>query len=110
MSCAAPSCERAESCLPNATPLAVQCVAVMRHTIREDECIKDWALTASRPWDPPISKEGVGLVSKGRLSHYYSTFTVLNGLNPFGSVPLHPSNICRWEQLVQICVSTASRR
>ena len=63
MSCAATSRESVEGYLPTAAPLALQYVAVMRHTIREDECSKDWALKASRPWDPPISQVGAGLVS-----------------------------------------------
>ena len=63
MSCDATSSKRGAGCSPRPTLPLLQYVAVMRHTVREDERKDDWVVTACRPWDPPISKEGVGLVS-----------------------------------------------
>lgn len=41
-----------------------QHLVVMRHGIRQDEVDRDWTTTADRPWDPPLSLEGLQMVLK----------------------------------------------
>ena len=63
MPCQATSRQCAEQCPAQQSANSVQYMAVMRHSRREDESNENWVLTAGRPWDPPISEEGIGLVS-----------------------------------------------
>lgn len=40
-----------------------QCLLVMRHGRRQDEVESAWASTSLRPWDPPLSADGIDMVS-----------------------------------------------
>ena len=41
-----------------------QFLVVMRHGLRQDEVQSDWSSTSSRPWDPPLSSDGLEMVSR----------------------------------------------
>ena len=47
--------------------MACQKLVVLRHGLRLDEVDCDWTSGASRPWDPPLAPDGIGLVN-GLLS------------------------------------------